>query len=76
MICHAILAFLGMLAADYLWARYTIHIAFTRPVRAANFAAAVFVVLGFVTVLYVNDYWMLIPAAAGAWCGTYIGTRS
>jgi hypothetical protein len=32
---------------------------------------AVSAISGIVTILFVKDPWLLIPAAAGAWVGTY-----
>jgi len=41
--------------------------------RAGTYAALVIALSGFAAINYVNDPWMLLPAAAGAFCGTIIG---
>jgi len=70
-----ILAFVGMVALDLVWARYSWSVARGYNIKAANAAVAIMALTGFVTVSYINDLWMLIPIGAGAWVGTYLGSR-
>jgi hypothetical protein len=53
-------------ALDVVWARYTLALTNDRPVRAGKYAALVIALSGFAAINYVNDPWMLFPAAAGA----------
>lgn len=68
-----LLTFVAVLVLDVVWARYTIALTNDRPVRAGKYAALVIALSGFAAINYVNDPWMLLPAAAGAFCGTIIG---
>jgi len=65
------LIFLGMVALDFTWARYTIACAERRAPRAASYAVGIYGLSGYLTVNYVADNWMLIPLALGAFVGTY-----
>lgn len=76
MIAKALLAFFGMGLADFLYVKYTQHAARCNAVTASHYATALFGTMGVVTCTYVDNHWMLIPAAAGAWCGTFLGCRS
>lgn len=67
----ALLAFLAMFVMDFVWAKYTTAIAEKRAMPAASWAILITLLSGYVITSYVNDPWMLAPAAAGAFAGTY-----
>ena len=73
MIQHALIAFVGMAALDIVFARYTLAVTTHSPVWASSYAAVCLLLGGSVVVTYAHDPIMLIPAAAGAFVGTYIG---
>jgi uncharacterized membrane protein len=73
---NALLAFIGMFACDFFYARYTKHVAKSRAMQASNCAALLLLMGGVVTLTYVGNHWMLIPAVAGAWIGTFYGCKS
>ena len=73
MIVRILIAFVGMAVVDFAFARYTYAMAHKRPFEGASYAAALLVIQGAIVLVYVQDPWMLIPAAAGAFLGTYIG---
>ena len=58
--------------SDYVWARYMLGISSGDAIEAANFAVVVIVLGAFLVVSYVQDKRLVIPAAIGAWIGTYI----
>ncbi len=62
-------------AADWFWARYIDYIATGKKVLAANYSMLVYLLGAMVVTEYVKNYWMIIPACAGAWVGTYFGMR-
>jgi hypothetical protein len=65
--------FAAMLLTDLAWARYTIAANHHAPLQAGGWAVVLFL-LGALTVLgYTKNKWLLIPAAAGAFAGTYLG---
>lgn len=60
---------------DIVWAKYTKYVAENRPVVAGLYAVGMYL-LGGVTVLqYTQKPILIIPAAAGAFFGTYIGVK-
>lgn len=63
-------AFGVMFALDFIWAKYTAYIVAQRPYAAGFAAALIMVCNGVVTLIYVQDPSMLIPAALGAFTGT------
>ena len=73
MIQQAGIAFFGMAALDIIFARYTLAVTSRRPVWASGYASVCLLLGGSVVVTYAHDPIMLLPAAAGAFVGTYIG---
>jgi hypothetical protein len=67
--------FAAMFALDFFWARYTAAVTDKAAAKAAGWAAFIILVSGFVTTSYVHDHWLLIPAAFGAFAGTYAAIR-
>lgn len=75
MIWKSLLAFFGMVALDFVWARYVISLTKKHAVVGSTYAAAIMLLNGVVTLTYVSDPWMILPAAAGAFIGTFIGGK-
>lgn len=67
------LTFLAMTITDICWAICVAQTQQQAPAKAAHWAFALFVTTGIATVCYTTDPWLLIPAATGAWTGTYLG---
>lgn len=67
-----IAVFVAMTLVDAVWALYTRAIAQSRRSAAATYAALIIVLGGFTTTSYVHDLTLLIPAAAGAFAGTWL----
>lgn len=59
--------------SDFVWAGYMGSVASGRALVAANWASLVIVLGAFVVVSYVQDKRLILPAAVGAWVGTYLG---
>ena len=57
---------------DILWAKYFLAVSQSRMVVAPLVSSGIIVFGSFATISYVNDHWALIPAALGAYAGTYI----
>lgn len=68
-------AFFGVAALDIVWAKYTYALTARAPWRAGIFASSIFILNGTVTIGFVSDPWLLIPAALGAFAGTAIAVR-
>lgn len=65
--------FLLMIFVDFFWAKYITETASGNAFIASTWATILFVSSGFVTVEYVKNKWLLIPAGIGAFIGTYLG---
>ena len=63
----------AMAVGDFVWAKYISSIATIQPIVAANWSVLVVFLGAYVVVSYVEDRRMIIPAAIGAWIGTYYG---
>jgi hypothetical protein len=72
---EALIAFFGMFALDFVFARYTLSVATGRRLRASNYAALCVIFQGAVILSYVHNPALLLVAAAGAFAGTYVGSR-
>jgi len=72
---HTFAVFAMMCATDVVYARYTWHAAQRNPLRAGLFAVAIILCTGFVTTSYVANHWALIPAACGAFVGTFTAVK-
>lgn len=60
-------------ALDVVWAWYTAALVAKRIFPASGWAAAIIVLSGANVISFVHDPWMLLPAMAGAFCGTAFG---
>lgn len=70
MILHWLTAFGGMVFLDFLWARYTMALADRRVLAGGFYAMGTIALGGAVTISYVTDPMLLIPACVGAFVGT------
>ena len=68
----AILVFFAVTLVDIFWASYIKSIAADHMWRSGLFSAAIIVTGGFTAIEYVQNHWMLLPAALGAFVGTVI----
>lgn len=59
--------------SDYTWTKYVSGISHGVPLEAAIWSVAVIVLGAFVVVSYVDDRRLILPAAIGAFIGTYFG---
>ena len=66
-------AFFGMFSVDILHAIYIKSVQNDKPLVASGYAAVIYVMASWVTISYVGDVWVLIPATLGAAAGTYGG---
>jgi hypothetical protein len=72
---QSVIVFTTVAIADLAWTRYNQSVT-ARAAHRASTWSAVIVILGAVTFFgYVENRWMVIPAALGAYAGTYIAMR-
>lgn len=67
-----IIAFLIMASLDAIWARYIAAISGKPALKGAVWSAAIVAMGGIATVQYTQNSVLLIPAAIGAFVGTYL----
>ena len=65
--------FLFMVCADYIWAKCVTHTAKRHRTQGALWAGALIAAQAAVTVAYVGDHGLILPAIAGAFMGTFLG---
>ncbi len=58
--------------ADYIWASYITAVSHRKPLAAAISVIGVVLMGNLITVLYVDDRWLIPAAALGAGLGTYL----
>jgi hypothetical protein len=64
-----------MALLDIVWVKYTHATMKKWPVWAGFWAVCISGFVAVVTLNYVDNAWMIIPTAAGAFCGTFIATQ-
>lgn len=67
--------FAALFALDFVWALYTKAITAGHTLRASFTAAGIITLSGTAAIGYTSDPWMLLPAMAGAFCGTYAAIK-
>jgi len=67
--------FFAVVLMDYVWCLYVQAVATKRLVVASNMSVAIIGLSGYVTTMYIDDVWLLIPAGIGAWIGTAIAVK-
>lgn len=70
-----LLIFAVNVALDVVWAKYTIAVGARRPVVSSFWAFNIIVVGGVSTLMIVDNPYLLIPAAVGAYVGTYFTVK-
>lgn len=75
MMLEWLFVFLAMLAVDLLNAVYIKNIEKNNALIASFTCVFVFLAASVAVIGYVDDHWLLIPASAGAFVGTYIGIK-
>ena len=73
MMCFVV--FMSVAALDFVWAHYTKCINSGRAIGAGVYAAIIIVLGGTAVIGYTSDPWMLLPAGAGAFVGTYAAVK-
>lgn len=69
----AVLVFLAYVALDFVFAKYVSATAEARGGAASSWSTGIVAFSGYITISYVSNPWLLIPAGLGAFVGTYLG---
>lgn len=68
-----LLTFAAMCITEVCWVACVTETQAQHATGAGLWALALFVTTGITTICYTTDPWLLIPAALGAFAGTYFG---
>lgn len=69
---ECLLVFVAMIVTDIVWAQYTHAVSSHNLRKAPPMAVAIIGIGAFVTTSYVENHWLIIPAAIGAYIGTFM----
>lgn len=70
-----IFVFVAMAVADFLWGQYIIATTGQRSIKASVWSASIALVNGAVVIVYVNNHWLILVAAMGAFAGTFASIK-
>ena len=71
-----LLIFILTALLDFVWSRYSVANISGTAAAASHWALAITLLSGVITILFVHDPSMLVPACLGAWVGTYIAKQT
>jgi uncharacterized protein YebE (UPF0316 family) len=70
-----ILAFLAMFLTDVFYTYYLKAVQGEQALRASCWATIIYIVAAVAIIEYNTNHMLLIPAAVGAFCGTFVGMK-
>jgi len=70
-----ILAFIAMFLTDVFYTYYLKAVQSEQALRASTWATIIYIVAAFAIIEYNTNHLLLIPAALGAFCGTFVGMK-
>ena len=68
-----VVTFFAVFFTDIFYTYYLKAVQEEQTVKASLWASIVFIVACVAVINYTTNYWLLIPAGVGAFCGTYVG---
>ena len=68
-----VVTFFAVFFTDIFYTYYLRAVQEEQTMRASLWASIVFIVACVAVINYTTNYWLLIPAGVGAFCGTYVG---
>jgi hypothetical protein len=71
----ALAVFVAMTVLDFVWARYNMATTSNKAMLSALYSVTIVLLGAFSVISYTDNHVMLLPAAAGAFCGTYLAVR-
>lgn len=70
---QCLIAFAALAITDACWAIYISSVASQKTVHASCWAVLLFLSGAVAVISYTTNHWLLLPAAAGAFVGTWAG---
>lgn len=68
-----VVTFFAVFFTDIFYTYYLKAVQEERVIGASMWAVIVFIIACVAVINYTTNYWLLIPAGIGAFCGTYVG---
>ena len=72
LLTKGLMTFTAMAVTEFLWAFYIHNLRDGKEHHAGLFCGGIVLCGGLSTILFVDNHWMLLPAAAGAYFGTWL----
>jgi hypothetical protein len=70
-----IVTFFALFFTDVFYTYYLRAVSDSKPLLASGWAVVVFIIASVAVINYTTNHWLLIPACAGAFLGTYVGMK-
>lgn len=70
-----IITFFALFFTDVFYTYYLRSVQHDEVIKASVWAVVVFFIAAIAVVNYTTNHWLLIPACAGAFCGTFVGMK-
>ena len=70
-----VVTFFAVFFTDIFYTYYLKSIQEERVMQASLWATVVFLVACVAVINYTTNYWLLVPAGLGAFCGTWVGMK-
>ena len=67
--------FLAVFVLDLVYTHYLKHVANNHALGASFWSVGCYLLASVAVINYTNNHWLLLPAAVGAFCGTYAGMK-
>ena len=68
-----VVTFFAVFFTDIFYTYYLKAVQEEQTLKASLWAVIVFIVACVAVINYTTNYWLLLPAGVGAFCGTYVG---
>jgi TRAP-type C4-dicarboxylate transport system permease small subunit len=75
MVLDSLVVFCSLFVCDFAWSYYINNVKEGSAFKAASWALFLFIVGAIGVTTYVHNQWLIIPAAMGAFLGTYVGVK-
>src|SRR5258708_2143593 len=73
---QVLLVFVAVAVSDVCWTKYIHHTAEGHRHIAARWSALIYLIGSISIMEYVNNRWLILPAAAGAYVGALVGIKA
>jgi uncharacterized membrane protein YfcA len=75
MIIESIITFFSIFLLDIVYTYYLRCVADNNVLGASFWSVACYILGSAAVISYTTNHWLVIPAIAGAFCGTYVGMK-